>query len=122
MDKFNDVREIQARGAICCVFVVPLCMGAVTLLGYWVDTAVGMPVFKQHWNIPIWSLVGLHAGLALAIFASVKIIRLSRRPAVVEEKAVAAEQVITPEKPAEQPSWVLPGAYRRRRQVYLSNI
>ncbi|RPJ63765.1 MAG: hypothetical protein EHM12_01435 [Dehalococcoidia bacterium] len=123
MDKFKDVREIQAMGAICCVLVVPFCMSVVTLLGYLLDTTVGMLPFK-NWTIPVWSLVGLHVGLGLSIFATVKIMKSSRNKEMVEEKAVESAPVIVPEKPAvtESPSWVLPGANRRRRQVYLSNI
>jgi len=123
MEKFKDVREIQAMGAICCVLVVPFCMSAVTLLGYLIDTTVGMLPFK-HWTIPVWSLVGLHVGLGLSILATVKILKSSKRPAVVEEKITETEKVTVPEKPivTQSPSWVLPGANRRRRQVYLSNI
>jgi hypothetical protein len=123
MEKFKDVREIQAMGAICCVLVVPFCMSVVTLLGYLLDNTVGMLAFK-HWTIPVWSLVGLHVGLGLSIFATVKIMKSSKRRGAVEEKVVETEQVIVPEKRVvtESPSWVLPGANRRRRQVYLSNI
>jgi hypothetical protein len=121
MEKFKDVREIQAMGAICCVLVVPFCMSVVTLLGYLLDTNVGMLAFK-NWTIPVWSLVGLHLGLGLSIFATVKIMKSSKRSSTVEEKVVETEPVIAPEKHAvtESPSWVLPGANRRRRQVYFN--
>lgn len=74
MDKFEDVKEIQNRGAICCVFVVPLCMILCTLVGFLLDKNFGMITYKSF-HIPVFTLIGLHLGLIVAAFSAVKMMK-----------------------------------------------